>query len=398
MRYVKWVAAAALAAGATAVPAHAGTFLCVPATAGQAITSGGAAGTCATGSSSVQLPSAAADQQKLISLLPYLSLQASGVGGKPTVRVSGANLQIVNGTGSTTSTVNGTGNLQIGYNESGGSVTGSHGLVLGINEKVEGTGQLVMGSSNTASRWATSALVSGWQNTAGGSDSVALGGAKNTASSGYSTVIGGEYNRTYAEYAAVTGGRQNQATRMFAFVAGGCGNSAGPMVVAASNLYPCWGQPPTNTADDVNGRHGPSVFGGWRNEATGTASTIVGGNSNVASAMNSSIAAGIARTVTRVGGVNRNTHAVRVGPSDDNLDRSTRDTAIRTWSYADSAWINTPDIDVRRCTVSATPVGSGAGKSVVVGETGYKDWILLRRYENGQPARFTVDVSIHCID
>jgi hypothetical protein len=44
----------------------------------------------------------------LISVLPYLSFSNSGIDGKATIKVSGANVQIVDGSGAT-STVNGTG-------------------------------------------------------------------------------------------------------------------------------------------------------------------------------------------------------------------------------------------------------------------------------------------------
>jgi hypothetical protein len=43
----------------------------------------------------VALPCEEAEQQKLLSILPYVKYVASGVGGKPTVQVSGANLQIL---------------------------------------------------------------------------------------------------------------------------------------------------------------------------------------------------------------------------------------------------------------------------------------------------------------
>jgi Collagen triple helix repeat (20 copies) len=37
------------------------------------------------------------EQETLKSILPYLKFVASGVGGKPTIQISGANLQIING-------------------------------------------------------------------------------------------------------------------------------------------------------------------------------------------------------------------------------------------------------------------------------------------------------------
>src|SRR3984957_8600392 len=78
--------------------------LCVPSTAGSAVTSAGT-GSCSSGTK-VSLPASASAQQALISILPFLSYSSAGVDGQPTVTVSGANVQIVDGSGSTSS-VNG---------------------------------------------------------------------------------------------------------------------------------------------------------------------------------------------------------------------------------------------------------------------------------------------------
>jgi hypothetical protein len=59
---------------------------CVPTTAGQAVVSGGtgAAPSCGSGTTAVLAP----------------TFVSSGVGGKPTVQLSGVNLQVINGSGS----------------------------------------------------------------------------------------------------------------------------------------------------------------------------------------------------------------------------------------------------------------------------------------------------------
>jgi hypothetical protein len=94
---------------------------CIPATAGQAVVSGGTGATpsCVAGKTAVLAPT-------------YVS---SGVGGKPTVQFAAVNVQIVNGSGSTAS-VNATGNLVLGYDENPGgrAQTGSHDLILGQNQ------------------------------------------------------------------------------------------------------------------------------------------------------------------------------------------------------------------------------------------------------------------------
>ena len=77
-------------------------YLCVPTKAGADIKSGGAAGTCGKHNTKVALPAEEAEQQKLLAILPYLNYVEKGVGGKPTIQVSAANLQILSGSGKQT--------------------------------------------------------------------------------------------------------------------------------------------------------------------------------------------------------------------------------------------------------------------------------------------------------
>src|SRR5690349_23345621 len=121
MRLSKAAAAATIVLG-WATPATAGAttpgWECIPATAGQAVVSGGtgSAPACAAGSTAVLAP----------------TFVSSGVGGKPTVQFSGVNVQVVSGTGSTSGPVNGEGNLVVGYaeNTSERTRTGSNDLVV----------------------------------------------------------------------------------------------------------------------------------------------------------------------------------------------------------------------------------------------------------------------------
>jgi hypothetical protein len=84
---VMWLGLLAGAASAQSVS------LCVP-------TSGSVtAGACGGGGTTVALPANVADQQTLISILPYVSFSSSGVGGKPTITFKGVNVQLVNGAG-----------------------------------------------------------------------------------------------------------------------------------------------------------------------------------------------------------------------------------------------------------------------------------------------------------
>src|SRR4051794_36338713 len=109
------LAAAGILGGGAQVAAGASVSLCVPSgAAGQTVTSGA----CSSGGTTVALPSSSADQQTLISVLPYIKFTAAGVGGKPTIKITGANMQLLSGSGSTSGAVNGKGNLVIGYDES----------------------------------------------------------------------------------------------------------------------------------------------------------------------------------------------------------------------------------------------------------------------------------------
>ena len=124
-------------------------FLCVPSSASQAVVSGGPSpGTCSTGTK-VALPASSADQQTLLSILPHISFSASGIGGKPTIQLSGVNVQIIDGSGHT-STVNGTGNLVLGYDESPGTQSGSHDLILGEKQTYSSYGDILGGVDNRA--------------------------------------------------------------------------------------------------------------------------------------------------------------------------------------------------------------------------------------------------------
>src|SRR3712207_9039769 len=67
--------------------------------------------------SKVAIPESAADQETLLAILPHISYTATGVGGKPTIRFSGVNVQVVSGSGATEGTVNGVGNLVVGYKD-----------------------------------------------------------------------------------------------------------------------------------------------------------------------------------------------------------------------------------------------------------------------------------------
>ena len=69
----------------------------------------------------------AADKETLLAVLPYINFVKEGVDKKPTIKFSGANVQVVSGAAKETE-INGLGNLIIGNDEEPGTQTGSSNL------------------------------------------------------------------------------------------------------------------------------------------------------------------------------------------------------------------------------------------------------------------------------
>jgi hypothetical protein len=94
------------------------------------------------------------------------------------IYIGGANLHVVNGTGTTDGQPNGLGNVIVGYNEARGYQdvrTGSHMLVVGQQNNYTSFGGIVVG----------------YQNETSGECSSVSGGASNSAVGPYSSVSGG---------------------------------------------------------------------------------------------------------------------------------------------------------------------------------------------------------------
>jgi hypothetical protein len=125
-----------------------------------------------------------------------------------TLRFSGMNVQIVNGTGTTDGATNGRGNLIIGYSAQRNPEVprpGSHYLVIGDRHQ-----------------WAEhSGIVAGLENTATGDLASVLGSQGSTASGAYASVTGGSHNTASAEGASVSGGTFNTASGLYSSVLGG---------------------------------------------------------------------------------------------------------------------------------------------------------------------------------
>ena len=92
-------------------------------------------------------------------ILPHLSVEFldDGQGGTTkTIRFTGVNVQIVDGTDETEGVTNGLGNLIVGYNELGNNPngddrTGSHNIVGGSGSSYSSFGGLVVSQNNTIS-------------------------------------------------------------------------------------------------------------------------------------------------------------------------------------------------------------------------------------------------------
>jgi hypothetical protein len=194
-------------------------------------------------------------------------------GGPNEVVITGANLRIVNGLGSTTTT-NGLGNLIVGYNEprefEPDVRTGSHNIVVGINDNFSSFGGLVVGFENEISGVFAS-VSGGRQNTASNTSSSVSGGLHNTASGHFASVSGGSDNTASGDGTTVSGGQANRVSGLFAAsISGGFANTA-------------------------SGRTA-SVSGGENNTASGDSSSVSGGENNTASGQFSSVSGGTNRS------------------------------------------------------------------------------------------------------
>jgi hypothetical protein len=224
-----------------------------------------------------------ADNVELMAKTAAMSVVDAGA----TVRFTGVDVQIVDGTGNTRCTAtgvdacSGTGNLIVGYNEdddddSGVEVrSGSHNIVTGTDNDYQSHSGIIAGSNNTTSdEYAT--ITGGLSNTASGDYSSVTGGIKNTASGYSSSVTGGDSNTADGTYSSVAGGINNTADGTYSSVTGGISNNADG---SAS-----------------------SVAGGSANIATGTYSSVTGGKSNNAVGIYSSVFGGIGNTVSTENG------------------------------------------------------------------------------------------------
>ena len=219
---------AALLTTAGSAWAESTTTICIPTVAGKAIVSG-SAGTCKNTKtvtySPLDLPGPGG-LETLNKILPHMSFLESGVGGKPTIALTGVNLQLLSGSGATNGAVNGEGNLVIGYDENSGkhAQSGSHDLILGEEQTFTSFAGILGGRVNTISGPFAS-VIGGQHNTASGEAAWVGAGQNNLANGFESSISGGQLNEA-GFVASVSGGAQNHASRGSAWVGGGRENNA----------------------------------------------------------------------------------------------------------------------------------------------------------------------------
>ncbi|MDQ7011169.1 MAG: hypothetical protein Q9M29_05055, partial [Mariprofundaceae bacterium] len=119
--------------------------------------------------------------------LKYVSVRGTEM------HITGANLHVENGSGSTAGEPNGLGNIIIGYNEARNTDsrrTGSHNLVIGGRHNYSSYGGMVAGYENDIA-------------------------------APYACVSGGTKNQALGEYTSITGGRENVAQGTHSVISGG---------------------------------------------------------------------------------------------------------------------------------------------------------------------------------
>jgi hypothetical protein len=278
-----------LTLGVATAWAESPTWLCVPKTAGEAVTSGGT-GTeakCKTETTTIELPPAA-ELPALASILSHMKYVASGIDSKPTVKFEGVNVQIVNGEGKTTTT-NGEGNLVIGYDENPEKreQTGSHNLILGKEQKFTSYSGIIAGAYNSITAPFAS-VTDGFFNNASGEYASASGGSENAPSGRFSTISGGNNNEATMRYSTVSGGNENHATGEGASISGGATNTVSGFLAWVGGGF-------TSTASGEFS----AVSGGSENKAEGYASSISGGEKN-------KTASGVSSEASSIGGGDEN--------------------------------------------------------------------------------------------
>ena len=167
-------------------------------------------------------------EQAIASLEPLLSLapvaERSSF-GQDTWNLSGLNVRLDNGAGTTYGASNGLGNLILGYNESEGGHRDAEGNFMDGEVRV-GSHNLVVGAGHTYG--SNGSLLGGYNNSLFGQGSAILSGQASLVTGTWSAILGGLDNRATATNTCISGGHSNTASGDRASVSGGLLNiSAG---------------------------------------------------------------------------------------------------------------------------------------------------------------------------
>ena len=254
----------------------------------------------------VELTSRIRDLEAAIANLRGLNgvLSIETLNGAKTVRLTGVNLQVVNGL-NRTDTVNGTGNVIVGYDEANTFTTKpicslAHALTgVELNDEAgclgaggvfstqhkSGSHNLVLGLANGYSSFG--GLVGGRFNYINEMFASAVSGVDNRSSGRFSGIFGGQGHVTQDSGTVILGGIGGQARGHLATVVGGVGNVA-------------TGENATVTGGERNTASGRTAYaaGGLINTASGESSSTVGGRNNTVSGLRNSNFGGDSRNVS----------------------------------------------------------------------------------------------------
>ena len=229
------------------------------------------------------------DVEELGALTAYLEVDP----GSDAVRITGANLFVQSGSGSTDDggSLTGLGNVVVGYDAGGvgGSKIGSHNLVLGDSHSYTSYGGMVAGQDNEIGGPGAT-VVGGTGNVAQGDQSVVVGGDSNLADAGASVAVGGQLNFAMGLASVTVGGGSNLATGTGSVAVAGVSNDASGTNSAV--LAGALGEASGTGAAIVSGDNGlasglyGAILGGEDNTASGAGATVLGGKNGTANGAN----------------------------------------------------------------------------------------------------------------
>ncbi len=259
------------------------------------------------------------EQAEILNHLSLVDLPTDDLGNTArTIRMTGVNLQVVNGLGVTWGNdaarndfmaadndfgrhrVNGTGNIIVGYQELRGDDgdvdtedqnlrTGSHNLVVGSQNNYSFWGSQVVGNRNSVAG-VFSNVGGGTHNVADGEGATVSGGIANYALGTSTTVSGGEFNDAVENGATVGGGLVNSASGYASVAGGGEYNVASGEVSVVSGGGGVDGD--GNSFGNEASGLGSTISGGGGNNARGQGSVVSGGDSNSALGGHSTVSGG----------------------------------------------------------------------------------------------------------